>query len=157
MSARALLAAAALGFGAALVLSGCGHHSSSSVHFGRASVLIATHQGPVFVHADVADTPAARARGLQGRASVPPDAGMVFLFFRPSHRSFYMKDMLVPLSIAFFDERGRILAIRDMPPCRKDPCPTYNPGVAYRGALEVNRGFFDRHDVRVGDRITVAP
>ena len=67
-----------------------------------------------------------------------------------------MKDTLIPLSIAFWDGRGRIVRILDMTPCRADPCPTYDPRVAYRGALEVNRGAFKRWGVQRGDRVRLS-
>jgi uncharacterized membrane protein (UPF0127 family) len=41
----------------------------------------------------------------------------------------------------------------DMEPCRRDPCPVYRPDVAYVGAVEANRGFFQRHGIEVGDEI----
>jgi uncharacterized membrane protein (UPF0127 family) len=66
-----------------------------------------------------------------------------------------MKNTLIPLSIAFWDARGRIVRILDMTPCRADPCRLYDPRVAYAGALEVNRGAFRRWGVERGDRIAV--
>jgi uncharacterized membrane protein (UPF0127 family) len=66
-----------------------------------------------------------------------------------------MKNTLIPLSVAFYGARGRILRILDMAPCRSDPCRTYDPGVAFRGALEVNRGTFRHWGVRAGDRIAL--
>jgi uncharacterized membrane protein (UPF0127 family) len=44
-----------------------------------------------------------------------------------------------------------------MQPCDADPCPVYDPGVQYVGALEVNQGFFERRGVGVGDRIEMEP
>jgi uncharacterized protein len=101
----------------------------------------------------VADTSAEREQGLMGRQSLDSDAGMVFVFPRDTKNAFWMKDTLIPLSIAFYDDGGRIVSLLDMNPCRAEPCPLYSPGVAYRGALEVNRGAFDRWGVRVGDRL----
>ena len=80
---------------------------------------------------------------------------MVFVFERPENGSFWMKNTLIPLSIAFFDADGRILRILDMEPCEADPCPVYDPEVAYRGALEVNKGVFARWRVSEGDRVRV--
>lgn len=131
--------------------------ASPSVTFNPASVIISTEKGPVLVKAEVADTPQRRALGLSGRPSVPFDAGMVFLFFKASRESFWMKNTQVPLSIAFFGADGKILDIKDMDPCHRDPCAVYNPGVAYRGALEVNQGSLQKWDVHVGDKLTVAP
>jgi uncharacterized membrane protein (UPF0127 family) len=80
---------------------------------------------------------------------------MVFLYPEPHRGSFWMKDTLIPLDIAFADARGRILRIFTMQPCRRDPCRIYDPGVAYRSALEVNAGSFRRWGVHTGDRIAV--
>ena len=78
---------------------------------------------------------------------------MVFIFFEKHLGGFWMKNTLIPLSIAFFDQDGEILEILDMDPCEKDPCPTYDPGVPYWGALEVNKGAFDEWGVSAGDTI----
>ena len=87
------------------------------------------------------------------RRSLAPDAGMVFLFDDPTAYYFWMKDTVIPLSIAFWDEGGRIVSILDMFPCRKDSCPLYSAGTSYIGAVEVNRGFFKAHGVKVGNRV----
>jgi len=117
---------------------------------GQPTVSIQTAGGGVTVSVEVADTAATRERGLMGRTSLAPDAGMVFVFPRDTKDAFWMKDTLIPLSIAFYDDRGRIVSLLDMEPCRAEPCPIYSPGVVYRGALEVNRGAFARWGVRVG-------
>ena len=89
------------------------------------------------------------------RESLGKRSGMVFLFFERTRSGFWMKNTLIPLSIAFFDEQGTIKAILDMEPCKADPCRRYDPGVAYTGAVEVNQGTFDDWNVSVGDRITI--
>lgn len=129
--------------------------------FAPAKVLIDTEEGSVIIDAEKAETPEQRALGLMHRTALDEDAGMVFLFFEDHVGPFYMKNTLIPLSIAFFAEDGRILEILDMVPCEADPCELYEPTtddgkpIAYWGALEVNRGAFDRWGVEVGDRITV--
>lgn len=92
----------------------------------------------------VADDDAKRRQGLMGVTDLPDDAGMVFVYTEDSRGGFWMKNTLIPLSIAFFDADGEIVRVLDMEPCEADPCPTYDPGAAYRGALEVNEGTFDR-------------
>ena len=99
----------------------------------------------------MADSQAERERGLMERRELADDAGMVFVFPTDSTAAFWMKDTLIPLSIAFYDESGRIVRILDMEPCLRDPCALYDPGASYRGALEVNRGAFDRWGVHEGD------
>lgn len=123
--------------------------------FERGTAVVRADRGPVLVRVEIAETPAQRQRGLMFRRSLASNAGMVFLFPTEVRGPFWMKNTLVPLSIAFYGRDGRIRRILDMTPCRRDPCRLYGPGVAYRGALEVNRGAFRRWGVRVGDRVTV--
>ena len=118
-----------------------------------ARVVIETGSGEQEVAVEVADTDAERQRGLMERTSLAPDAGMVFVFPSESAGGFWMKNTLIPLSIAFYDADGRIVRILDMEPCRRDPCPVYDPGMAYVGALEVNQGAFRRWNVSEGDRL----
>lgn len=87
------------------------------------------------------------------RTSLAPSAGMAFLFGTPTTVGFWMKDTLIPLSIAFWDEHGRIVAIDEMTPCTQDPCTTYGPDAPYRGAVEANAGFFAGRGVAVGDTV----
>jgi uncharacterized membrane protein (UPF0127 family) len=109
--------------------------------------------GAAVLRVELAATPEARARGLMGRTTLPTDQGMAFVFGQPTTERFWMKDTLIPLSIAFWDERNRVVAILDMQPCRADPCPTYGPERPYVGAVEVNLGYFDDHAVEVGDHV----
>ena len=113
--------------------------------------VIETKGDEVTVHVEVADTQAERARGLMGRRELPDDGGMIFAFPTDSTSAFWMKDTLIPLSIAFYDESGTIMRILDMEPCTQDPCALYDPQASYRGALEVNRGAFERWGVHEGD------
>jgi uncharacterized protein len=131
----------------ALVLVACGGGED------QPRLVIETSSGDVTVQVEVADDRRERARGLMGRSELASDAGMVFLFPEATRGAFWMKNTLIPLSIAFYDEEGRILRILDMEPCRRAPCPLYDPEVEYRGALEVIQGAFARWNVRVGDRV----
>ena len=116
-------------------------------------MVISTQGGEVRVDVEVADEFDEQQTGLMGRESLDPGAGMAFVWTQEFSGSFWMKDTLIPLSIAFWDDRGRIVAILDMEPCEADPCPSYDPEVRFLGALEVNAGFFDEHGVEVGDRV----
>ena len=100
----------------------------------------------------VADTPSERDRGLMGVTNLPADQGMAFVFDGPTSVAFWMKDTLIPLSIAFV-AGNRIVAIREMEPCTADPCPTYDAGGAsYTMAIEANTGYFQNEGIQVGDR-----
>ena len=92
----------------------------------------------------IADTSDERQTGLMGRESLSPYDGMAFLWEEPVVSSFWMKDTLIPLSIAFWD---------DMDPCTQDPCPSYGPDEPFVGAVEVDRGALEERGVTVGDRV----
>jgi uncharacterized membrane protein (UPF0127 family) len=145
----------------ALVLLGaCGYNNdgpgaSDRPEFPRGTVLIDTDAGSKLLDVEVAETAEQRQYGLMFRESLDEDSGMVFIFFEPQTGGFWMKDTLIPLSIAFFDVDGKILRILDMEPCKKDPCPSYAPGNEYMGALEVNKGAFEKWGVEEGDVINV--
>ena len=122
----------------------------------RGTATITTRAGAkVAVRVELARTGAARQRGLMNRPTLAANAGMVFLYPESHRGSFWMKNTLIPLDIAFADARGRILRVLTMQPCRRDPCRVYDPKVAYRTALEVNAGSFRRWGVDAGDRLRV--
>lgn len=119
----------------------------------RAELVITTDKDEVLLEVEVAVADEERRRGLMGRDDLAPNDGMVFVFDEPVSSGFWMKDTLIPLSIAFWDETGRIVAILDMDPCETDTCPVYEPGTAYVGAVEVRQGLFEFRGVEVGDRV----
>jgi uncharacterized membrane protein (UPF0127 family) len=88
-----------------------------------------------------------------GKATLAPDSGMAFVWATPTTSSFWMKDTLIPLSIAFWDAGGKVVAVSEMTPCAADPCKTYGSPVAYVGAVEANAGWFATHGVKVGDTL----
>jgi uncharacterized protein len=101
---------------------------------------------------EVARTPEARARGLMGRKTLPKDSGMLFDFGNETNTAFWMKDTSIPLSIAFIDSGGKVVAIKDMKPL--DLTPVTSP-VAYRYAIEVNQGWFAEHGIKPGYNTTI--
>ena len=149
------LAVACLFIVAALVAVGATFAPGDELRFGRGTATVSTGEHKVVLRVEVARTEAQRQQGLMNRRSLGRDAGMVFQFPRATSGAFWMKDTLIPLDIAFYGPRGGILRIMQMKPCRADPCPVYDPKVAYRGALEVNAGSFRRWGVRRGDRIVL--
>jgi uncharacterized membrane protein (UPF0127 family) len=140
----------AVAVAAAVLLAGCGQEEVA-----ESTLVIETDQGEVEVTVEVADNLWERSTGLMGREELDEDAGMVFLVDEPTSSPFWMKDTLIPLSVAFWGPERRIFRIRHMEPCRSDPCPYYWPGGPWIGALEVNRGFFEEQGVEVGDRVSL--
>ena len=107
------------------------------------------------LHVEVADSIDEQARGLMGRTELPPDGGMVFLFDEPILHGFVMRNTLIPLSIAFWAEDGRIVEIMEMVPCEAEPCSTYTPSGEYVAAVEARAGWFADHGIEEGDRVTL--
>ncbi|MCI0634904.1 MAG: DUF192 domain-containing protein [Actinobacteria bacterium] len=118
-----------------------------------ATLEIRTSDGVRSFEVEVADTPSERRVGLMHREQLAPVDGMAFLWGEPIEGTFWMKDTLIPLSVAFWDEDGRIVAILDMEPCVADPCPSYGPGEPFLGAVELGQGVFGQAGVEVGDRV----
>jgi uncharacterized membrane protein (UPF0127 family) len=100
------------------------------------------------VQVEIADTDAERQTGLMGRTALAEDAGMLFVFGQEQPLSFWMKNTLIPLSIAYISEGGTIVDIQDMEPLDETSHPSAAPA---RYALEVNQGFFEARGVQVGD------
>ena len=106
------------------------------------------------VTAEVADTSPLRSQGLMHREGLRPDHGMVFVYPREAPRSFWMKNTLIPLSIAYIDASGRIVHMADMKPLDESPVPSRYPAMY---ALEMDRGWFRAHRVDVGDKVSGLP
>jgi uncharacterized protein len=105
------------------------------------------------VRLEVAADPAARARGLMGRTEVPEGTGMVFLYPADVAEAYWMKNTLVPLSIAFVTADGRVVSVAEMTPCKADPCPSYAPAGPYRYAVELAAGAFPAAGVGPGAQV----
>lgn len=108
-------------------------------------------RGAVFV--EVVMSPEDVARGLSGRRAIGENEGMLFVMRDVSHHPFWMRDTFVPLSIAFLSEDGTIQEIRDMDPLSEERVIPARPS---RLMLEVNRGWFDRRGLDVGDVVSIA-
>jgi uncharacterized protein len=104
------------------------------------------------VTAEVAATPADRARGLMGRQSLPVNHGMIFVFESAERQCFWMKNTPLPLSIAFIDDSGAIVNIADMQPFSEAPHCSARP---VRYALEMEQGWFKKRGVLVGDTVAI--
>ena len=88
------------------------------------------------------------------RESLPPDAGMLFVFPHERVLSFWMKNTPLPLSIAYADREGRIVRIADLEPHDERGVSSGRPALY---ALEMNRGWFKRKGVMAGDRLRKLP
>ena len=137
----------------ALVLANAGLAACSPKKL-RTAVLSIERAGglPVEITAEIAVTDDERAQGLMYRKELPDGDGMLFVFDRDQQWSFWMKNTLIPLSIAFIASDGRITEIRDMQP---QDLSSVKSNRSVRYALEVPQGWFGRAGVRTGDVVRV--
>ena len=102
------------------------------------------------IRAEVANTDASRRQGLMFRERLEENAGMIFVYPSQGPHAMWMKNTLVPLSVAFIDKHGRIINIEEMQPQTEDAHAAKGEA-AY--ALEMNQGWFRKRGIKSGDRI----
>ena len=87
------------------------------------------------------------------RKYLPEDRGMLFVFEEEKIHSFWMKNMLFPLDIIWMDNHKRIVDIyKEALPC-KDLCKTITPKAQAKFVLEVNSGFVEKNQLKIGDSV----
>jgi uncharacterized protein len=106
--------------------------------------------GMHLIHAEVADNMSARTTGLMHRKSMAQNAGMVFVFEENAAHCMWMKNTLIPLSVAFIDEAGAIINIADMQPHSEQSHCAARPA---RYALEMNKGWFAQRGIKAGAKL----
>jgi uncharacterized membrane protein (UPF0127 family) len=102
------------------------------------------------IRAELADSLKTRQIGLMHRESLAPNHGMLFVFERKGGHCFWMRNTLIPLSIAFLDDDGTIVNIVDMAPYSEE---SHCPERAVRFALEMDAGWFDKRGLKAGAKL----
>jgi len=106
------------------------------------------------IKAEVASTQASQQLGLMYRKSMPEQSGMLFVFDQKAGHCFWMKNTLLPLSIAFIDDDGKIVNIEEMKPqTEENHCPLK----PIRYALEMNANWFEQRKIGVGKLVEGLP
>jgi uncharacterized membrane protein (UPF0127 family) len=134
----------------ALLLVGCAIFFAVSCK--GSSVAFSSDGKVASMNVEVARTPAELEKGLMGRRELAADSGMLFDFSKDTSMSFWMKNTTIPLSIAFIDASGKVVAIKDMKPLDLTPVTSPAP---YRYAIEANQGWFASHGIRPGFNATI--
>ena len=106
------------------------------------------------IRAEVANTEASRRDGLMFRKELAGNDGMLFVFEQPDVQCFWMRNTLLPLSIAFIADDGTIVNIEDMAPQTDDTHCSKKP---VRYALEMAQGWYDSHGMKAGRKIDGLP
>jgi uncharacterized membrane protein (UPF0127 family) len=105
------------------------------------------------IRAQLATTPLQRQIGLMYRQSMPTHEGMLFVFEDAQPQCFWMRNTLIPLSVAFLDDDGTVVNIADMKPLTEDSHCSAKP---VRYVLEMNQGWFAKRGVKPGTRLSGA-
>ena len=116
--------------------------------------VVQLNAGMHLIRAELVSDYATRAQGLMHRESLAQNAGMLFVFDDPAVHCMWMKNTLIPLSVAFIDDRGAIVNIEDMEPHSEVSHCAAQP---VRYALEMNRGWFASRGLKPGIRLGGIP
>ncbi len=106
------------------------------------------------ISAEVAASDPSRARGLMFREYLAPNHGMLFVFDQKAIHCMWMRNTLIPLSVAFVDDDGTIVNIEDMAPRTETSHCARHP---VRFALEMERGWFAKRGIGPGTTLTGLP
>ena len=106
------------------------------------------------INAELASSPQQREIGLMFRPAMPANDGMLFVFEQPGKQCFWMRNTLIPLSVAFIDDDGSVVNIDDMKPKTDDSHCSAKP---VRFVLEMNEGWFAKRGIKAGSRLRGGP
>lgn len=99
------------------------------------------------IETEVAANPDSREKGLMFRTVLPSNQGMLFVFPVAARHCMWMRNTLLPLSVAFLDAGGRIINVAEMQPRSETNHCAAEPA---RFALEMNGGWFSSHGFKTG-------
>ncbi|MGD9345352.1 MAG: DUF192 domain-containing protein [Candidatus Aminicenantes bacterium] len=106
------------------------------------------------ITAELAVSDAERARGLMHREKINPDQGMLFVFDYVGVHSMWMKNMLIPLDFLWLDSEKRIVHMEEnIPPCERDPCPSYASEIPAMYVLELKAGSIKQNGLKLYDQV----
>jgi uncharacterized protein len=102
------------------------------------------------IRVEVANSEDTRRTGLMFRTALAENQGMLFVYETEGRYAMWMKNTLIPLSVAFIDRGGRIINIEDMQPQTED---THGARANAAFSLETNQGWFKKRGIKAGDRV----
>lgn len=108
---------------------------------------------------EIADTSDKRQKGLSGRQSLASDSGMLFVFTESKIYTFWMKGMLIPLDFIYINSGKVVDLLKNIqPPAPNQPdseLSRINPVESVDMVLEVNSGYIDSHNIKIGDSVSL--
>ena len=136
-----------------LTSTGCLFAEENKSADGRERIQIKVNDKELMV--EVADSPSERSKGLMHRESMAENHGMLFVFEDERKLSFWMKNTLIPLTIGYFDKKGKLIDIQDMQPesVLVRELKVYESSGPAMYALETNIGWFKKNGVEVGAQL----
>lgn len=137
---------------AALALSGLAAQAQNTPQMNLPRTTLGA--GMFQIDVQVAQTSAEHQTGLMHRAEMPQQEGMLFIFPEPRQQCFWMKNTLLPLTAAFVADDGTIVNLADMKPQSTDSHCSTKP---VRFVLEMNQGWFAKHNIKAGYKLTGKP
>jgi uncharacterized protein len=135
---------------AAVAIAACAFAQEAQTNLPRVKLSAGMH----IIDAQVAATNDQRMTGLMYRREMPQQEGMLFVFDYPSEQCFWMKNTLLPLSVAFVAEDGTIVNIDEMKPQTLDSHCSAQP---VRFVLEMNQGWFAKKGIKAGMKLGGPP
>ena len=103
---------------------------------------------------EIADTQEKQMLGLMYRKTIPDDFGMLFVNSEEDYHSMWMKNTLVHLDLIFLNKDRQVVDMYiNVPPCEKDPCPTYPSRVRAQYVLELRGNRAKELNLKIGDTI----
>jgi uncharacterized membrane protein (UPF0127 family) len=106
------------------------------------------------ITAELALSDSKRARGLMDREKINPDQGMLFVFENAGVHSMWMKNMRIPLDFLWLDREQQIVHIEEnIPPCERDPCPSYASKIPAMYVLELKAGIISENSLKLYDKV----
>ena len=135
---------------AATLLAACAFAQEPQMNLPRVKLNAGMH----VIDAQVAASTDQRMTGLMHRKEMPQHEGMLFVFDAPAQQCFWMKNTLLPLSVAFVGDDGTIVNIDEMQPQTLDSHCSTKP---VRYVLEMNKGWFAKRGIKAGAKLEGAP
>ena len=153
LSARNLLLPARLAWlitGLALLANGLVHAQKPQTSLPRAALSVGMYR----IDAQIATTSEQHATGLMFRTEMPQQEGMLFVFQQPTQQCFWMKNTLIPLSVAFVADDGTIVKLDEMKAQTLNAHCSEKP---VRYVLEMNTGWFAKKGLKAGNKLQGQP